>query len=1136
MKRSLLFFSIFMIPLLLNSLDFTIHYHRYNNDYDGWGLHLWGAVEESGGTFIINGQTYNWQNALPFDQQDAYGVYAIFPIIYETEPLGFIVHKGEEKDPPGLDRYFDDYDITTEIWLLQGIAEIFYEEPSTEIRIQSVIGDGINTIQVIMTGPIENYEERFQVFKEGVEEQIESVSSSDDMAIDLILVNPIDITVLYEVYDNEADLTVPVLHQFPVDEYVYSGNDLGFTYSPVETTFKLWSPVASAVNVLIYDTPTDTEEEPESYEMTRIEDGVLFCTISGDLKNKYYLYELTMMGETHTSQDPYSKAISTNSFRSMIFDKDETDPEDWDEDEPPVLEHPVDAIVYEVHIRDLTINETWEGTEENRGKYLGMVEQGTTYEDYPTGFDHILDLGVNFVQILPMYDFGSVDETNPVSRNWGYDPMSYNTPEGSYSTNPEDISRILEMKSMIKGFHDAGIKIIMDVVYNHTYYVGDGSFFDKVVPKYYYQLDDSGEYINYTGCGNTIDTSKPMVRNFIIQSVKYWVEEYHIDGFRFDLMGLIETDLMEELVDTLQTIKPDILVYGEPWGGWGAPVITGKGDQRGKDFGCFNDNIRNGIRGDTDGLALGYAMGQTNNWWAVERGVIGSITDFTDGPSETINYISAHDNYTWWDKLKRTVTMYPDEAIELMDKFGIAIVMTSQGVAFMHAGSEFLRTKRAPGATEEEVRNSYNANDDVNKLDWQRKADNIHIYNYYKGLIELRKARPEFRLRTAEDIEDHIHFWEDNPNGTMTYKIDDITQYDDWGDIIVSYNPTGSTQYISLPQGNWIVVVDDDEAGITEVETGISQFCGNEYNSIFAVQPFSAMVMYKESDESLLYLSIFQNPALNNYLHFAVNLLVDEYEDLSLTINEEPVELEQIEGGSWIADYEMTSAGYYELILSVDDYNFIRNFSVGSLGRDAGWAQSSDGKVSITFPSESFQQNIFFAIFDYRIKFTLENGCYEIGTNDICLNKPATITFETEEPGKAIYYFDSYQWIELPTTFQEGYISAQTDQLGIYKLGEAINSLQITKIIGNYPNPFNPETKINFDIAAVDNNKQVKINVYNIKGQLVKTLLNENLACGSFSVTWNGKNNSNRPVSTGVYFFRMQINSKSYSQKMLLLK
>ncbi len=1117
--------------LFAEQIDLTVHYHRYNSDYAGWGLHLWGAVQESGGTFVIDGQTYDWQNALPFSDDDSYGKVVTFPVD-DTTPLGFIVHKGDEKDPPNLDRNFNDYDQTHEIWLLQGIADIFYSEPSVEIRVKSAFSDGINTINIVMTGAIDNYQNRFEIYKNNVLENTDSITETGS-TISVILSNSIDITQVYKVYDSEVQDTIFVQHHFPEDQYVYDGNDLGFTYSANSTQFKLWSPTASEVNVLLYSTPSDNSEEPQSYPMVRENDGVFVTNVDGELNGKYYLYQITMYGETYTTPDPYSKGVSTNTKRSMIFDDAITNPDDWQSDSSPVLENLTDAIIYEFHIRDLTINDTWNGTEANRGKYLGVAETGTSYNNIATGIDHISDLGVNCVQIQPFYDFGSVDETNSLSRNWGYDPMLYNTPEGSYSSNSDDISRIIETKSMIKAFHDKGIKVIMDVVYNHTFHTGHNSAFDSAVPNYYYIMNDDGEYENWTGCGNTIDTDKPMVQNFILQSVKYWVNEYHVDGFRFDLMGLINTNLMESVVDSLKEIKPDILVYGEPWGGWGAPIMTGKGDQRSKGFGCFNDNIRNAIRGDTDGTNRGYAMGKTSSWNAVKKGVMGSINDFTDFPSETINYISAHDNYTWWDKLKRTVTGLPDDALIRMDKLGNGIILTSQGIPFLHAGVEFLRTKRAPGATEEQVRNSYNANDEVNKLDWARLADNIEVNNYYKGLIQLRKSHKEFRLDTAEEITNHLHFENNNMNGVMLYTIDDVTPDDNWGDILVAYNPTGSTQHPILPAGEWNEVVNSEQAGIDVISHFNSSSGGFECS--FEMPAYSMVVMYKDNSDNIN-LNIFQNAGLNNYLHFAVNTTNSEINAISVKANNSNVIMDSLAVGSWYGSYKMEQTGNIEVsVTSNIGTSLSKNFVIGKIEPSKTYS-SFDHKMKIEFDQNEPSTNIYFAILKNNEDVQL--GYYQFGS-ELDLAKKAEISFLTNDKSKAIYQFVNGEWKELICNYHNQSISSKISSLGKFKLDKRTNFINKTHIIGNYPNPFiaganrGIGTNIKYFVAKDSN---VKIEIFNIKGQRIITLINHRQKSGVHTINWNGKNSNNKSVASGVLFYKLTTNDHSEISKMLLLK
>ncbi len=1127
MKKILIVLLVVMsFSLTAEQINLTVHYHRYNSDYNGWGLHLWGAVQESGGTFVINGQSYNWQNALPFSGDDSYGKVVTFPVDDST-PLGFIVHKGDEKDPPNLDRTFGDYDQTHEIWLLQGIADIFYSEPSVEIRVKSAFSNGINTINIVLTGAIENYENRFEIYKNSELQEIASISETGS-TISAVLADSIDITKIYKVYDSEVQDTIFVQHHFPENQFVYNGNDLGFTYSSASTQFKLWSPTASEVNVLIYSTPTDNSEEPQSYPMIRENDGVFTANVNDDLNEKYYLYQITMYGETYTTPDPYSKGVSTNTKRSLIFAEDMTNPPDWSEDSSPVLENPTDAIIYEFHIRDLTINDTWNGSDTNRGKYLGVAETGTSFENLPTGIDHIADLGVNCVQIQPFYDFGSVDETNPLSRNWGYDPMLYNTPEGSYASNPADISRIIETKAMIKAFHDKGIKVIMDVVYNHTFHTGHNSAFDSAVPNYYYIMNDDGEYENWTGCGNTIDSSKPMVRNFILQSVKYWVNEYHVDGFRFDLMGLIQTDLMEAVVDSLKEIKPDILVYGEPWGGWGAPIFTGKGDQRSKGFGCFNDNIRNAIRGDTDGLNPGYAMGKTSSWNAVKKGVMGSINDFTDFPSETINYISAHDNYTWWDKLKRTVSGLPDDALIRMDKLGNGIILTSQGIPFLHAGVEFLRTKRAPGATEEQVRNSYNANDDVNKLDWVRMAEYIDVNNYYKGLIELRKSHKEFRLTTADEIRNHIHFENNNMNGVMLYTIDDVTPDDNWGDILVAYNPTGSVQNPILPAGEWNVVVNSEQAGCSVISHYDSSSGGFECS--FEMPAYSMVVMYKD-DVQNLNLNIFQNPGLNNYLHFAVNSSNDEITEITLTANSENVEMNSIADGSWYGSYKMDKPGNIEISVTSNlGKSLIKNFVIGKIEPTNSYF-SFDHKLQIKFNKDEISSRKYFAI----IK---NNDIYDIGS-EFNLSKNAELSILSDDKSKAIYQFKNGKWQEKICNYQSHKIVAKISSLGKFKLAKRTNFVNSSHIVGNYPNPFSINsnrgngTTIKYYLPKDDD---VKIEIFNIKGQKILTLISGRQKSGMHTINWNGRNYNHKKVGSGVFLYKLTAGKYSEIRKMLLLK
>jgi len=361
----------------------------------------------------------------------------------------------------------------------------------------------------------------------------------------------------------------------------------------------------------------------------------------------------------------------------------------------------------------------------------------------------------------------------------------------------------------------------------------------------------------------------------------------------------------------------------------------------------------------------------------------------------------------------------------------------------------------------------------------------------------------------------------------MTFTIEDISFGDSWGDILVSYNPNAEGKYLDLPQGTWSVVVNNYEAGTEIVSTGTSTFYASEYGGSFYIAPYSALVMFKSGITPPLHMSILQNPGLNNYLHFAVNV-TEEFENISLSVNDADLLLVQLEGNSWLADYEITGTGDMQATLTVDDYTLIRNFSVGSIGWNGGSGRSHDGNVFINFPAGSLENDIYFAIFQ-------KEDVYEIGINNVQLSKAATVKFLTNEH-KAIYQRDGEQWIELPTLFYNGFVTAETEHLGEFRLGEAINSIPVTSVIGNYPNPFNPETEINFEISARDNDKICQIEIYNIKGQLVRKLLNEPLTSGPHKVLWNGKDSSSNPVASGVYFFNLKIDSHSIAHKMLLLK
>ncbi|MEZ4386644.1 MAG: alpha-1,6-glucosidase domain-containing protein [Candidatus Krumholzibacteriia bacterium] len=617
--------------------------------------------------------------------------------------------------------------------------------------------------------------------------------------------------------------------------------------------------------------------------------------------------------------------------------------------------------------------------------------------------------------------------------------------------------RIREMKEMIQAFHTAGIKVVMDVVYNHTHNTGPaGSLYDAMVPKYYYRLLADGSYSNGSGVGNEVATEKLMARRFIKQSCRYWVEEFHIDGFRFDLMGLMDTDIMAEITDEVKAINPAAIIYGEPWGGYGGQILTGKGDQRGLGFGCFNDNIRNGIRGSTDGTDPGYAMNDVNDRNAVVRGIEGSINDFTDGPTETINYISAHDNYTWWDKLDwrwnptNPPPGYSEDALIRMDRFGISMVLTAQGIPFLHAGSEFLRTKRVgdpehPSNDEESIRNSYNAGDDVNQLDWARRAEYDQVVEYYKGLIALRLARPELRLTTKADIQASLDFLTDT-GSAIAYRLADNTPRDDWGELLVVHNPSHLATSITLPAGQWAQVVDADHAGTATITTYLSPSVSP---ASLEVPARSTAVLYQQVAPPIQ-LNLFQNPVLDRYLHLAVNVR-DGVDGVLVTINGAAVALADQGGGSYFGSHVLDASG--ELVITVDAVTAQLTHRVTAWALDGGAeGRSVDGRLTVSVP-DGARPGGWLVISG--------SGPWLLGAEGARLDRPAVLRAEVADRDQVFEVLVDGQWRTLPTVqTADGKLEASTEMLGRIRLAPGRQVPEATRLLGNAPNPFNPATEI----------------------------------------------------------------------------
>ena len=618
----------------------------------------------------------------------------------------------------------------------------------------------------------------------------------------------------------------------------YGESDLGATYSPESTTFKVWSPDASNVVLNLYTTGSDSEEGSQGLGAYALSEetstGVWSVTIVGNLKNVYYTYTITVNGKTEETQDVYSKATGVNGKRSMVVDLDSTDPDGWDTDEHVLFDNAQEAVVWEVHVRDFSIADNSGVSSENKGKYLAFTEGGTklnsdTSEDaVSTCIDYLVESGVNCVQLMPVYDFGSVDETvtgNPSNRNWGYDPVNYNVPEGSYSTNPYDgNTRITEFKQMIQALHDRGISVVMDVVYNHTYSTEDSCLY-KTVPGYYYRQTSSSVYSNGSGCGNETASDKLMYRKYMIDSVLYWAQEYHIDGFRFDLMGIHDITTMNEIRIALDNLYADgsgqkILMYGEPWTGGTVAISDGCSQSNAylldSRVGMFCDSYRDSIKGGTNDASTGFVQGNNDKTYGVVQGVKGQGFS-AKAPSQTIAYADAHDNLILWDKIVKsngssswnsTSSSYTGQMKE-----ALGLIMTSQGIPFMTAGTEFCRTKQGD-------HNSYNSSDSINEIDWSRVETYSEVADYFKGLMKIRENYSPLKGESFS-----TPTFQSDYGYVVAYTYSNNTA-GEWGKMCVLVNSGTQAYPITLDGSGWTIVADQTRAGLESLGT----VSGNSYS------------------------------------------------------------------------------------------------------------------------------------------------------------------------------------------------------------------------------------------------------------------------------------------------------------------
>lgn len=635
--------------------------------------------------------------------------------------------------------------------------------------------------------------------------------------------------------------------EYPIPE----GKLVEMEYSPIETKFTLWAPTAEEVRVLLYD----SGNEGSAYQTLSLEmgeDGIWNTSIKEDLKGKFYTFNVKVNGKwLGDTPGIMAKAVGVNGKRAAVIDLRSTDPEGWANDVRPLLKDYADIIVYEMHHRDFSLDSV--SGIRNKGKFLALTELGTTTsQGEKTGIDHLKELGVTHVHILPSYDYASLDESKPdkAQYNWGYDPQNYNVPDGSYSTDPykPDV-RIKEFKQMVQALHKAGIRVVLDVVYNHTFNTEESNF-ERTVPGYFYRQTKDGKPANGSGCGNETASDRAMMRKYMVESVLYWINEYHIDGFRFDLMGIHDIETMNEIRAAVDKIDPSIFIYGEGWAA-SAPQLDQEelamkaNIYKMPRIAAFSDEMRDGLRGGWDDDRKGaFLIGQPGHEMSIKFGLVGAVKHpqvINDSvnyskepwalqPTQMISYVSCHDDMCLADRLKATMPDATDEERASLHKLAETFVFTSQGVPFIFAGDEMMRDKKG-------IHNSYNSPDSINTIDWRNKTIHHDVFDYVRELITLRKNHPAFRMGDADKVRQYMEFLPVEGSNLVAFILKDNANGDSWKNIIVAFNSRKEPAKLSIPAGRYTIVCKDGKIK----QSGMGQVSGNK----IIVPARSAMIIHQ---------------------------------------------------------------------------------------------------------------------------------------------------------------------------------------------------------------------------------------------------------------------------------------------------
>ena len=859
-----------------NEITLRLHYTRGDNDYTGWNVWAWPEGKE-GAAYEFDAQNgENGEKVLTFTFKGR-----------EISALNYIIRKSTadkewaDKDVDA-DRFIDLTDVlsgTVDYWVESGVFA-GRRELGEDVLLGTKVCSATynkknNTIKVVTGMPVVGKPEGAFTFRcsDGTTIPVTGITESKNeytlsLGKDLSSIAEMvkGYTLIFDGYDYKVAMPgisgIYSSEEFE-DQFTYDGNDLGAVWTKEKTTFKVWAPTADNVQVYLYDSgevKADADESPiETIPMKKGIKGVWYAEKSGDLNGIYYTYSITIGGETAEACDPYARTTGVNGNRAMVINLDSTDPEGWANDIGPNQGMSyTDSVIYELHVRDFSIDASSGISEANKGKFLGLTEKGTTNgAGQPTGLDYLTDLGVTHIHLLPSYDYATVDETklDTPQYNWGYDPKNYNVPEGSYSTDPyKGDVRVKEMKQMIKTLHDNNINVIMDVVYNHVYNA-DEFCFNQLVPQYFSRTNADGSYSNGSGCGNDTASERSMVKKYIVDSVNYWADEYHIDGFRFDLVGLLDTETINEVVNTVHQKHPDVVFYGEGWSmdtavsKDGYTMATQANSTQTPEFAYFSDTIRDAIKGDNfNEKNTGFVSGKTGMEETIAACFM-AAPSWCKSPTQTINYASCHDNYTLWDKLGASRADASQADRIKMNNLSAAIYMMSEGIPLIHAGEEILRSK--VDETGKVIHNSYNSSDFVNSIKWANlnQEDYRAVRDYYKGLIEFRKNHAALRLTSATDVKANVkYYWITNEVVMFVINGKDSIEDEVSDGIIVIFNATTADKTVNLynsvygiAEGTWNVCINDQKAGITTLSSIT--------DGSVTVAPISAMVLVKGETE-----------------------------------------------------------------------------------------------------------------------------------------------------------------------------------------------------------------------------------------------------------------------------------------------